>query len=203
MPEPVQDYYGYGYDQFDTPPPSEADTEGYSEFGYDDEPEPVPPPQVMAGVAAGGWAPDADRRRNWRNWAWENRQNIIGIGSTAYSVYNKNQVAGAIRTLRDGAYQLRDWYNAPPDTAAKDTYEYVPLAYEHYRFDEYRFSDPYKHAEHRWDHAISHDGKTLDARKNRREVVEQRPAEKAKEKKRDVNKGFGTGAPTSKLKDEL
>ena len=120
-------------------PPSEADTEGYSEFG-DDEPEVVPPPQVMAGVAAGGWVPDAERRRNWRNWAWQNREPIIIVGSAAVT-----------HTLSQGMpfRRVRDWYNA------------------------------------------------------QRDVVVQRPAEKAKEKKRDVNKGFGTGAPTSKAKDEL
>ena len=119
-------------------PPSEADTEGYSEFG-DDEPEVVPPPQVMAGVAAGGWV-DAERRRNWRNWLWQNREPIILVGSAAVT-----------HTLSQGMpfRRVRDWYNA------------------------------------------------------QRDVVVQRPAEKAKEKKRDVNKGFGTGAPTSKAKDEL
>ena len=124
---------------------------------------------------------------------WRHRRPIIG--SLAY---------GALGL----SYTLEPLFRKPvPAEAPPEPYEYVPLAYVHdpiqHPLSYYGFSDPYKHAEHRWDQAVSHDGKTLDAKKNQRDVVVQRPAEKAREKKRDVNKGFGTGAKTSKAKDEL
>ena len=68
------------------------------------------------------------------------------------------------------------------------------------------FSDPDKWVQHRMDYAVTgreHSHGEYGVTKNDRDVVMQTPREKARERKRDPNKGFGAGAKTSKAKDEL